>query len=373
MRRQDLLPIIRKKKTWLALAAAILLLTVSAAWMDKAVADNRAEIDKVYEEMDVHFLLNAGRRNLSAGFTVSRYALRTIEHMDYFYDFGCSEIWYSGSTEPKPMGKRITVYWTYDPEASGIKVLDGELGEGLWLSGKTAEELGLGVGDSLSFYIVTMPGHYSEFPVPVAAIISGSKTYISEDSFDSLYDSFGMSGYYMTDMHFSLKKEYNRKMTKIESELQSLLNTPRPADRNRDVSVNYNAAEVNGMLKPLEKSIESAEFFGKLFRTVLPAVAYAIELIAMIGLRNEIGVRRLLGDSPVSVFFGIWLPVLALCLPGYACSAAVLLFTPLRQCAPWRMMLMHLAGTAVLTAAAAALLCALKPLDLLKENDNEQA
>ena len=76
MTRQNLLPILRRRTVWIALALAIILLFVSAAWMDKTAADNRAEIDRVYDEMDVHFLLNAGRRSLSPGFTISLYQIR---------------------------------------------------------------------------------------------------------------------------------------------------------------------------------------------------------------------------------------------------------------------------------------------------------
>ena len=70
-------------------------------------------------------------------------------------------------------------------------------------------------------------------------------------------------------------------------------------------------------------------------------------------------------------FFGIWLPVFALCLPGYLCSSVFLLFTALRTYAPWAMMFRHLAGTTALTAAVTGILCATRPLDLLREKENE--
>ena len=356
MIRQNLLPLLRRKKTWITLAAAILLLIVSAAWMDKAVADNQAEMDRAYQEMDVHFSLSPGRRNLSANFSVTRYSLRTIVLKGYFEGFGSAEVWCRN------------VYWAFDPEAAGIRALEGELKEGgVWLPRSIAESEQLGVGDV--YTVQPDPNHsYGFF---VTALIEGEKIYMPADSFNRLCEYFDVNRFSLSSLRFDLKKQYNKKTTVIEKELQSLLNTPRPADKNRDVSVNYNAAEVDGMLKPMEKSIESAEFFGKLFRTVLPAVAYAIEFIALIGLRNEIGARKLLGDKPARVFVGIWLPVLALSLPGYLCSSAVLLLTPLRKCAPWRMMLLHLAGTAALIAVVTAVLCALRPLTLLKEKQDE--
>ena len=49
MTRQNLLPILRQQRVWIALALAVVLLFVSSAWMDKTAADNRAEIDRVYE------------------------------------------------------------------------------------------------------------------------------------------------------------------------------------------------------------------------------------------------------------------------------------------------------------------------------------
>ena len=91
----------------------------------------------------------------------------------------------------------------------------------------------------------------------------------------------------------------------------------------------------------------------------------------MIGLRNEIGVRRFLGEHRRVVFLSTWIPALALCLPGYLLSAAVLLLTPLGPHAPWTMMLWHLAGTAVLTALLTGVLCHIHPLDLLREKEHE--
>ncbi|MBQ3708852.1 MAG: hypothetical protein II889_13250 [Clostridia bacterium] len=382
MTRQNLLPILRRRTVWIVLALAVLLLLVSAAWMDKTAADSRAEIDRVYDEMDVHFLLNAGRRSLSTGFTIPIHAIRRIEHWEFFEDFGCSPLStgiMTSATGQLLSSNLLTVQWVCDPEAAGIRVKEGELGEGFWMTQDYAERYGVSVGDLMPVYKATRgAGVISALSreIPVAAIIEcpAHGVYMPEESFDELAKwRMGRDAisYTMTDLHFSLKKEYNRRMSEIERKLQALLNTPNPYDRNRDITVNYNASEIDGMLKPLEKSIASAEFFGKLFRTVLPVVAYMIEIIAMLGFRNEIGVRQFLGERRSAVFFGIWLPSFALCLPGYLVSAAVLLATPLGPHAPWVMAAWHLAGTAALTALVTGILCAVKPLDLLREKEHE--
>lgn len=381
MTRQNLLPILRRRTVWIVLALAVLLLLVSAAWMDKTAADSRAEINRVYDEMDVHFLLNAGRRSLSPGFTITLHQIRRIEHWEFFEDFGCSPIStgvMTSDTGSLLASNWLTVQWVYDPETAGIRVLDGELGEGFWMTQDYAERYAVSVGDLMPVYKSTRgAGGISVISrkIPVTAIIECPVygVYMSEEGFDDLIKWTGNESpsYTMTDLHFSLKKEYNRRMSEIEKKLQALLNTPNPYDRNRDITVNYNASEIDGMLQPLEKSVASAEFFGKLFRAVLPVVAYMIEIIAMLGFRNEIGVRRFIGENRAAVFCGIWLPVLALCLPGYLLSAAVLLLTPLGEQAPWGMALWHLAGTAALTALVTGILCAVKPLDLLREKEHE--
>ncbi|MBR4895449.1 MAG: hypothetical protein IKZ41_03400 [Clostridia bacterium] len=381
MTRQNLLPILRQQRVWIALALAVVLLFVSSAWMDKTAADNRAEIDRVYEEMDVHFLLNAGRRSLSPGFTISLYQIRRIEHWEFFEDFGCDPLRtnvMTSATGRMMSSNWLAVHWVCDPEAAGIRVLEGELGEGFWMTRDYAERYGVSVGGLMPVYMAMslrseVRSRSREFPVTAIIECPVHGVYMSEEGFDDLIKWTGNESpsYTMTDLHFSLKKEYNRRMSEIEKKLQALLNTPNPYDRNRDITVNYNASEIDGMLKPLEKSVESAEFFGKLFRTVLPVVAYMIELIAILGLRNEIGVRQFLGENRAAVFCGIWLPVFVLCLPGYLLSAAVLLLTPLGEQAPWGMTLWHLAGTAALTALLTGILCAVRPLDLLREKEHE--
>lgn len=375
MKRQNLLPILRRAPFWIAFALAVLLLLVSTAWMDKTAADNRSGIEKVYEEMDVHFLLNAGRRSLSPGFRTSLHAIRTIEHAAYVEGFGCSDL--SGSILLDPenrFGEWMTVVWTHDPEARGIRALKGELAEGIWLPAERAAALGVTVGDTVTAYTgAGLGGGKRSYEIPVTAITDADAAYMPEESFDKLLEWTDLTGnreFWMTDLHFGLKKEYNKKLSEIERELQGLLNTPHPADRNRDVTVNYNASEIDGMLKPLEKTIASAEFFGRLFRTALPAAAILIAVLAVLAFRNEIGVRRFLGEGRRAVFLWIWLPSLTLLLPGYLLSL-LLLLTPLGPYVPWSLTLWHFAGTAFITALLTAFLSVMKPLDLLREKNDE--
>ena len=127
MKRQNALPILRRKKNWLAVAAAVLLLMVSVTLLDKAVADDREKIDDVYREMDVHFILNAGRRSLATGFSVRLKVLRELQHWEYFENFGCSDIWTEVFTEKKNHGGMLSIFWTPDPAAAGIRALEGDL------------------------------------------------------------------------------------------------------------------------------------------------------------------------------------------------------------------------------------------------------
>ena len=372
MKKQNLLPILRKWKTWTALAAAVILLVTSTAWMDKVAADSQAEIDRVYDEMEVHFVLNAGRRNLSTGISIPFSALRQMLKGDYFENMDLIE----QSAYINFNDEGVSVWWTTNPDASGIRVLEGSLEGGLWLAESLAEKWGVSAGGSVTASF-TGTGKRAEtvtYVYPVAAVISGNRTYADANTFAGLAAwNYGNSAikFSMADLHFDLKKEYNPDMYRIEQKLQSELNTPRQADRNRDISVNYNASEIDGMLRPLQSSASSAEFFGKLFRGVLPLVAYVIGIIGMLGLVNEIGVRRFLGEGRGKVFLGVWLPVLALCLPGYLLCAAVMPFTPFGPYVPWKMMGLHLAGLALLTALLTGILCLLKPLDLLKEKEYE--
>ncbi len=375
MNRYNLLPILRRRRIWITLTAALLLLFLSVGLMDKTAADDRAEIERIYKEMDVHFLLNAGRRSLVPGFSISLTKLRRIEHWEYFENFGCSDIYLSVLMDPNNrLGQTMMIGWTYDPETTGIHVIEGKLDEGIWLPEAKAEQYGVGVGDMLTVYSMMSFGVGKRaYGLPVAAITDASVAYLPEELFDKLYDWIYVaysSDFDMTDLHFSLKKEYNPMMAEIEQKLQALLNTPNPYDRNRDVTVNYNASEIDGMLKPLEKSIASAEFFGRLFRMVLPVVAYVIEFLAVLGFRNEIGVRRFLGDSRTAVFFGIWLPTLLLCMPGYIC-VVILLLTSLGQHISLDMLFWHFLGTVGFTALVTGILCAIDPQALLREKEYE--
>ena len=238
MNRYNLLPILRRRRIWITLTAALLLLFLSVGLMDKTAADDRAEIERIYKEMDVHFLLNAGRRSLVPGFSISLTKLRRIEHWEYFENFGCSDIYLSVLMDPNNrLGQTMMIGWTYDPETTGIHVIEGKLDEGIWLPEAKAEQYGVGVGDMLTVYSMMSFGVGKRaYGLPVAAITDASVAYLPEELFDKLYDWIYVaysSDFDMTDLHFSLKKEYNPMMAEIEQKLQALLNTPNPYDRNR--------------------------------------------------------------------------------------------------------------------------------------------
>ena len=392
-RGQNLMPILRKRRLWAAFAAVVLLLLISVAFMDRTADGSRREMERTIEEMSVTFRLSGGRRNDSTAFSVEFSKLRQLQHMEYFENFvggGLSLTVVAGENvtevqkeDPTKIPEYLTVFSVPDPASLGLSLLEGDLGEGIWLPRELAEKYGVSAGDDLTVFRPSMGKRGTTgYDLHVAAVTDSAKTYASEACFDSLFEFCNTVG----DLHlgskqlritsnvsvggisFHLKKEYNTRLSEIEGELQSLLNTPHPQDRNRDVTVSYNSAEIDGMLEPLERTIASAEFFGKLFRIALPAVAYLIEILALFGLRNEIGVRRFFGEKPGMVFREIWLPAVLLSLPGYLLSV-LLLLTPLGAFAPWDLAFGHLAGTIVLTALLTGLLCALRPLALLREKD----
>ena len=394
---QNLLPLFRRRRLWIAFAAVILLFLVSVAWMDRTADETRREMEHTIEEMSVRFQLTGGRRSDSTAFRVELSKLRALQHMDYFEEFEGGDVSVKmvvGEpapdgfiTDPALMPEYLDILSVPDPASAGLVLLEGDFGEGIWLPEEVAEKHHVSPGDDLTVFRPGM-GKFGKEPyqLRVAAVIGGQKTYTSEKCFDDLYafshiysPKGGRLGRLQLSynlnvtvggIRFHMKKEYNTRLSEIETELQSLLNTPNPNDRNRDVTVSYNSAEIDGMLDPLERTIASAEFFGKLFRAALPAVAYLIEIIALFGLRNEIGVRRFFGEKPGKVFLELWLPVLLLSLPGYLLSA-LLFLTPLRAFAPWTLALWHLAGTSVLTALLTGLLCTLRPLILLREKEYE--
>ena len=215
------------------------------------------------------------------------------------------------------------------------------------------------------FYIYLLKENFAEIPDDV--IVASPELF----SFYSANDQ-SVSGYSASVLTFTLKKEENRNMAELYDKIQKIVNTPSPYDRNKFVSVYYNEGEIDGVMGPLQNAQRSAVFFEKLFRTVLPFVVYALELIAVLGLANECGVRRLLGDGAGAVFFGIWLPAAFFVLLSYLIPSLAVLAAGLGPYASWTTAALHAAASLVLTAAVTGLFCLLNPLNLLKERNDEQ-
>ncbi len=87
MIRQNLLPILRKWKIWLAVFLAAAVFTVSGAWLSREVARNQAEIDRTWEEMTVNFRLGPGRKSLSSTFTLKFAQIRKLIELDCYESF----------------------------------------------------------------------------------------------------------------------------------------------------------------------------------------------------------------------------------------------------------------------------------------------
>ena len=87
MIRQNLLPILRKWKIWLAVFLAAAAFTVSGAWLSREVARNQAEIDRTWEEMTVNFRLGPGRKSLSSTFTLKFAQIRKLIELDCYESF----------------------------------------------------------------------------------------------------------------------------------------------------------------------------------------------------------------------------------------------------------------------------------------------
>ena len=87
MIRQNLLPILRKWKIWLAVFLAAAAFTVSGAWLSREVARNQAEIDRTWEEMTVNFRLGPGRKSLSSTFTLKFAQVRKLIELDFYESF----------------------------------------------------------------------------------------------------------------------------------------------------------------------------------------------------------------------------------------------------------------------------------------------
>lgn len=391
MIRQNLLPILRKWKIWLAVFLAAAAFTVSGAWLSREVARNQAEIDQTWEEMTVNFRLGPGRKSLSSTFTLKFAQVRKLIELDCYESFdlemtvpkGCAFVsnrhpvvdLENGTVENPPPESLVScsLIWAVNPGDKYGPIPKWGRGREMAISPALAERFGAKAGGRLTMYSrnifrftdVTITAVNAEIPDDVILVSPELFSFFSVNEQSE-------SGYSASVLTFTLKKEENKNTAAIYDKIQKIVNTPSPYDRNKFVSVYYNEGEIDGVMGPLQNAQRSAVFFEKLFRTVLPFVVYALELIAVLGLANECGVRRLLGDGAGAVFFGIWLPAAFFVLISYLIPSLAVLAAGLGPYASWTTAALHAAASLVLTAAVTGLFCLLTPLNLLKERNDEQ-
>ena len=371
MNRNNLLPLLRRWRVWLVLALSVTVLFVSCALLARAVKNGAAEISRAYESLTIRFSLSGGRDTLSSGASVGLHQIRKLQETRYFSSIECDDISASAMTASSDP---VTIWQTFAP--TSVAVLEGERTEGYWLTQDVADRLGVSLGDEINvcpYNMTTMEpllDYGSSYPV-TAIIEGGSRFYVPDDVFDKVS---GVTGggrrYYFNSFRFTLRRTHNEKLDSILRELQRIFNGPTSYEWNKYITVDYNAAEVDGMIKPLVKSQASAAFFERIFRRLLPLAVYALEVFSLLGFTNEIGVRRMLGERFAGVFLGIFLPVLVLSLPGYGLAAGLLALLGLTGDVSWTLFFLHLAGTAVLTAALLAALTAAPPLLLLRSRED---
>ncbi|MBQ3708313.1 MAG: hypothetical protein II889_10445 [Clostridia bacterium] len=370
MERSNLSPILRRWRGWLVLALSLAVFFVSCALLARAVKEGAAQIDDAYRSLEIRYSLSGGRDTLSSGCSIGLHQLRQLEAKDYFSVIDCDDI---SVTAARMNGETISLYYSFAP--ARLTVLEGERADGYWITPDLAEKYGVGVGDNLTIFGYNsgsgeVVDHYY-LCLPVTAVIEGSRrVYAPARAFDYFATTLGGDHrYYFNTFRFTLRRSLNPDMEQVTREIQRIFNGPTSHFWNQYITVDYNAAEVDGMIKPLVRSQTSAEFFEKLFRRILPFAVLLPEAIAVLGLSNEIGVRRMLGESYLRVFFGVWLPALVLSLPGYALSAALLALFGLTGDASWTVFRLHLGGTVLLTAALTAALAAQNPLTLLRTRE----
>ena len=396
MKNDLFLPLWRRRNIWAAVLAALFVFLFAGALLSRAVSLTREKIDEAYDEMTIDFRLGPGRVAYGSTFNLRAFQIGQILKMDWYENMRSSvsvpgRVFQTYIKEPAKDGGfpvydtvmfSVRVVWTADPTAEYGEPSDGAYGDGVACSPALAEKLECSVGDRipLPFTYLAKPSVGEAETANELLRLTAVAPGIPDDTVVCAWETFERyvrnqdqykNNLPVESMTFTVKPERNRDIRELADTVQRTVNTPSLYDRNKFVAVYYNEAEIKGTMDPLERQQASAVFFEKLFRTLLPVVVYVLEAVAVLFLSNEFGVRRLLGDSAARVFVRLWLPVAALLAAGYGVSVLILALCGLLPYADIGTVLLHAAGSLLLTALPSAVLCAINPLTLLKERSDE--
>ena len=373
------LPLLRRRRIWIAVLLALFVFLLSGALLSRALDLSQEQINKAYDDMDISFRLAPGRTKLSSSFSLNIMQLRDLVRTDWMENFDVSVSFRDYVTiregEDGWAMLPVTLTWSNMTEKDFGPPSEGSYDSpGLYISPGLNEKLfEQGVGGHA---VVPVSGDTERKHTLIRAISPGipdDVIVLSWDTFDKILRDkpWIKTGMTFNTLTFDVKKERNREIKEIAAFVQKTVNTPHEADWNKYVAVYYNENEIKGMMDPLEKRQESAAFFEKLFRILLPFVVHILEAVAVLYFANEFGVRRLLGEGAGKVFLSLWLPVGILLLAGYGLTVLILTACGLGANVAWGTAGLHLGISLGLTAALSALLTLLDPLTLLKERNDE--
>ena len=389
MMKTAFLPFVRRRRIWAAAMGALFVFLLSGALLSRAVSESREQLNRAYDEMEIEFRLGPGRRRFGNTFSLTLYQLRELVTADWMEDLNAryemtQTIYLNGPPPDYPIiPKTVDFVWVSDPAAVYGNPSSGEYGDGLYLSPSLRDEFGIRLYDNvpITWNVVSRSamneGQYWRKYTVLCAVspeIPDNTVVFSWESFDRyMRDRPDLkANLFFGEMTFRVKKECRRDIRDIADFVQRTVNnTDHPANRNRDVAVYYNEAEIDAVMAPLEDKQASALFFEKLFRILLPAAAHVLETAAALSLANECGGRRLLGESAPRVFVSLWTPAAVLLSGCYLLILPVLgALGLLRDLSPGPFLL-NWAASLGLTALTLALLCILNPLTVLKERSDE--
>ena len=380
MRQNAFLPFIRRRRIWSAALAALAVFLIAGALLAQAVEASRDQLNRAYDEMEIDFRLGPGRRRFGNTFSLTLYQLRELVKADWMEGMEASvsvsgTVAVAGAAPGIPLIP-VRMLWTADPAGEFGEPAEGEYGSGICVSPSFAETVRSGLGETAAVvWFGSAPG--SADLITVRALnpaVPDGTVLCSFDTFDHYVRNMPRekTNLVFGSMTFRVKRERNRDIHDIVNFIQKTVNnTDHPANRNRDVAVYYNEAEIDGIMSPLEEKQASALFFERLFSALLPAAAHVLEAAAALSLSDECGVRRLLGEGRGRVFLSLWIPAAILLSACCLLTAGGLALCGLGAFIRPGTTLTHAGISLALTALVLALLCIVDPLTLLKEKNDE--